>query len=582
MQPFSHLSGILQCTMKLWNFAILLIIMLSFPEGFQANAQAHQKIDSLARLLSKYPQEDSLRVRLLNQLGFEYWTINPQQSERYGREAHRLATQLNDETGLAMAYRVVGVSYWSRGEFYHALVHLFKSQELYKKLGDHLGEGNATMNIGLVYADQKDYGRALEHFLRANQLFEKLGRDDRIGITYNKIGSVYLEKGELDKASKYLFDGLDIHTRNNFAFGILEACNRIGLYYRDKGELKEAENYLMRSLAIAEENKDLEHLVKNLENLASVYIRQGNLGKAKSFLDRALPLAQEHQYKKWLRDIYNDYKDLYALRNDYTRAFTYAEKFEAIKDSIFSEEKAAQLANLELEHQMAEQQQAIKLKEKEIQLLQQQTRFDKLIRVSLISGTILVLILVYIVLRNQRYRYKKNQELLEQNQALAEKELENARLKEIELQQALEFKNKELTSYTVNFIRKNELIEELKEKIISLKNTSPQPQTELNTLLNLVQQNTSIDRDWDDFKRTFENVHHNFFGNLLNQYPDLTPAELRLCALICLNLSAKEMASLMGISPDSVKTARYRLRKKFGLEQEQGLDEFVVRFTQLP
>lgn len=568
--------------MKLRNFAILLITLLSVPEGFQANAQAHQKIDSLTQLLNKHPLEDTLRVRLLNELGFEYWTINPQQSERYGREAQRLATQLNDENGLAMANRVVGVSYWSRGEFYQALVHLFKSQELYKKLGDHLGEGNATMNIGLVYADQKDHGRALEHFLRANQLFEKLGREDRIGITYNKIGSVYLEKGELDKAGKYLFDGLDIHTRNNFSFGILEACNRIGLYYRDKGELKEAEDYLQRSLAIAEQNKDREHLVKNLENLASVYIRQGNLIQAKSFLDRALPLAQEHQYKKWLRDIYKDYKDVYALRNDYTRAFAYAEKFEAIEDSIFSEEKAAQLANLELEHQMAEQQQAIKLKEKEILLLQQQTRFDKLIKISLISGTILVLILVYIVLRNQRYRYKKNQELLERNHALAEKELENARLKEIELQQALTFKNKELTAYTVNFIRKNELIEELKEKIISLKNTSHQPQTELNTLLNLVQQNTSIDRDWDDFKRTFENVHHNFFGNLLNQYPDLTPAELRLCALICLNLSAKEMASLMGISPDSVKTARYRLRKKFGLEQEQGLDEFVLRFTQLP
>ena len=568
--------------MKLRNFTILLITLLSLPEGFQANAQAHQKIDSLTQLLARHTQEDTLKVRLLNELGFEYWTINPQQSERYGREAHRLATQLNDENGLAMANRVVGVSYWSRGEFYQALVHLFKSQELYKKLGDHLGEGNATMNIGLVYADQKDHGRALEHFLRANQLFEKLGREDRIGITYNKIGSVYLEKGELDKAGKYLFDGLDIHTRNNFSFGILEACNRIGLYYRDKGELKEAEDYLQRSLAIAEQNKDREHLVKNLENLASVYIRQGNLIQAKSFLDRALPLAQEHQYKKWLRDIYKDYKDVYALRNDYTRAFAYAEKFEAIKDSIFSEEKAAQLANLELEHQMAEQQQAIKLKEKEILLLQQQTRFDKLIKISLISGTILVLILVYIVLRNQRYRYKKNQELLERNHALAEKELENARLKEIELQQALTFKNKELTAYTVNFIRKNELIEELKEKIISLKNTSHQPQTELNTLLNLVQQNTSIDRDWDDFKRTFENVHHNFFGNLLNQYPDLTPAELRLCALICLNLSAKEMASLMGISPDSVKTARYRLRKKFGLDQEQGLDEFVLRFTQLP
>jgi len=567
--------------MKSRFILLITIAILSLPERFQANAQAYQKIDSLSQLLARHLLEDSLRVELLNQLGFEYWTVDPLKSEHYGREALRLATQFQYKNGLAMAYRVVGVSYWSRGEFYQALIHLFKSQEVYRNLADRLGEGNTIMNIGLVYADQKDYGRALEHFLRAIQLFEKLGREDRIGITYNKIGSVYLEKGELDKASKYLFDGLDIHTRNDFSFGILEACNRIGLYYRDKGELKEAEDYMNRSLVISEQNKDQEHIVKNLENLASVYIRQGNLSKAKSFLDRALPLAQEHQYKKWLRDIYKDYKDLYALQKDYSRAFVYTEKFEAIKDSIFSEEKAAQLANLELEHQMAEQQQAIKLKEREILFLQQKARFDRLIKISLITGSIFILVLVYILLRSQRYRYKKNQELLERNHALAEKELENARLKEIDLQQALDFKNKELTSYTVNFIRKNELIEELKEKITALKNTSPESQKELNTILSMVQQNTSIDRDWDDFKRTFENVHHNFFGNLLSRFPELTQSELRLSALICLNLSAKEMAALLSISPDSVKTARYRLRKKFGLEQDQGLDEFVLRFTQL-
>jgi DNA-binding CsgD family transcriptional regulator/cell division protein FtsL len=541
--------------------------------------QAYQKIDSLNQVLATNPQHDTTRINLLNQLGFEYWTIDPSQSERYGREALKLSSGLNFLTGSAMAYRVIGVSYWSRGEFYPALVHLFKSQQAYKDLNDLLGEGNSTMNIGLVYADQKDYGRALEHFLRANQLFEKLNREDRIGITYNKIGSVYLEKGELDKASRYLFNGMEIHRKNDFHFGIMEAGNRIGLYYREKGELKEAERYLEQSLAIAQQNKDQEHMAKNLENLASIYIIRGELNKAESYLDNALPIAQNNQYKKWVRDIYKDYRDIHVLRKNFNRAFYYSEKYEAIKDSIFSEEKAAQIANLELEHQTAEQQQALKLKEKEILLLQQQARFDRLVKVFLISGAILMLVIVYIVFYNQRYRHKKNQELLERSRELAEKKLENARLKEIDLQHALEFKNKELTSYTVNFIRKNELIETLRDKLLSLKNSIPDPPRELNALLNLVQQNTSIDKDWDDFKRTFENVHQHFFGKMLALYPDLTQSELKLSALICLNLSVKEMASLMGISPDSVKTARYRLRKKLGLEPDQSLVDFIIRFS---
>ncbi len=112
-----------------------------------------------------------------------------------------------------------------------------------------------------------------------------------------------------------------------------------------------------------------------------------------------------------------------------------------------------------------------------------------------------------------------------------------------------------------------------------MRNALPEQSKELTPLYSLLQQTPGIDKDWEDFKRTFENVHHNFFGRLLEQDPDLTQSELRLCALICLNLSIKEMSSLMGISPDSVKTARYRLRKRFNLQQDQNLADFVIAFS---
>jgi tetratricopeptide (TPR) repeat protein len=544
-------------------------------------AQALEKIDSLSKLLNRDTARDTLRVDRLNQTGFEYWTIDPAQSERYGHEALELAEELQYLRGQAMAHRVIGVSFWSRGDFYKALSSLFNSQKLYHAAADRLGEANAIMNVGLVYADEKDYGRALENFQYALQLFEKEGQQERVAITYNKIGTVYLEKGDRETARRYLEDAMAIHVRSNFSFGIMETANRMGLLARAEGNYREAESYLQQSLSLATNNKDQEHTIKNLENLASVAILQKKYALAKTYLDQAFPLAKSNRYLKALRDILFDYKNISVAQKNYADAFRYLEQYEAVKDSIFSLEKAAQVANLELEFQTAQQRQALKLREQEIELLKQQTRLESVIRLALIIGIVLLVTAAVLMIRFQRLRYRARQQLMARDHQLAKAELENARLRQEELQQSLEFKNKELASYTVNFIRKNELIENLKERLDSLKSTLPEQSRELHSLHTLIQHNTNIDRDWEDFKRTFENVHHNFFARLLEFQPDLTQSELRLCALICLNLSGKEMASLMGISPDSVKTARYRLRKKLNLEQDQNLTDFVIGFSRI-
>jgi tetratricopeptide (TPR) repeat protein/DNA-binding CsgD family transcriptional regulator len=557
-------------------FVLGLLLMITAGKTL---GQARQKIDSLSLLLNQHHANDTTRVILLNQIGFEYWTIDPLQSEKYGLEAFRLSENLAYTQGMAMAHRVVGVSYWSRGDYFKALTHLYSSQKLYKTINDLLGEANSTMNIGLVYADQKDSGRALENFQYAIQLFERLGHRDRVGITYNKIGTVYLEKADFNRAKEYLVKGIKIHQENNFAFGIMEASNRLGLLAHETGDEAEAIHQLEYSLSLARKGNDIEHTVKNLENLASVYIAKKQFDNAKTLLDEAYPLAIAHQYRKWLRDIYRDYKDLYTARQDYGRALDFTTKFEAIKDSIFSEEKAAQLANLQVEYQTAQQQQALRLREQQIMLLQQESKIDRLVNLFLIAGIGLLLVSAFLLFQYQKIRYKQKQVAIEREHEISKIELENIQLREEELKRSLEFRNKELTAYTVNFIRKNELIENIKERLDALRQAMPEHTKAFSPLYSLVQQNPGIDKDWEDFKRTFENVHQNFFSRLLERCPELTQSELRLCALICLNLSIKEMASLMGISPDSVKTARYRLRKRLNLDQEQNLTDFVIGFA---
>lgn len=560
--------------MKIVGYFIFGLLLLCHGFGF---GQAQYKIDSLHQVLGSVHQtKDTLHVDVLNQIGFEYWTIDPAKSERYGKEALAISESIKYTRGKAMAHRVIGVSHWSRGDYLNALTHLFESQNFYKASKDLLGEANSTMNIGMVYADQKDFGRALENYQYANQLFEKLGKRDRIGTAFDKIGTVYLEKGDLDKAFDYLHRGLEIHQENKFLFGVMEACNRLGLLYKERGEYNMAMEYLKRSRAISLAHNDNEHITKNNENIASVFIKLGLMDSAKYYLDEAYPIAVTGQYHKWLRDILKDYRDIFVSKKDYEKAFLYGEHYEKLKDSIFSEEKRSQITNLQFEHQMAQQQQALKLHEKQIVLLQQEKRLERFLIFGLAGGIIALLGGGVYFIRQQRIRYRQNQGIAERKRKLATIELENAKLREDELKKSLDFKNKELTSYTINFIQKNELIESIRQQLDGLKKIIPAE--ELKGINTLIRKSASVDNDWEDFKRTFENVHHNFFAKLLDQYPDLTAAELRLCALICLNLSIKEMASLLGISADSVKTARYRLRKRFNLGQHQNLTDFVIGF----
>jgi DNA-binding CsgD family transcriptional regulator len=277
-------------------------------------------------------------------------------------------------------------------------------------------------------------------------------------------------------------------------------------------------------------------------------------------------------------------KQLAKDRGNYQQALEYAELYNIVKDSLFNAEKLREFVRLENRYELEKNAQELKLKEQEVSLLKRDSQISALWRNLLIVGILAVIIISYFIYSRQRINIKRKKELFEKNEeiyraneALSQAELENARLKEIELNQKIEFKNKELTSYTLNFIQKNELMEEVKSSIDELKKTQDQETIrKLNALKKTVSSSVHIDKDWQDFKRQFEEVHSNFFSVLKGKYPDLTNNELKLCALLKLNMNLKEAATVMGISPESVKTARYRLRKKLGLGREDNLVEYVI------
>lgn len=154
--------------------------------------------------------------------------------------------------------------------------------------------------------------------------------------------------------------------------------------------------------------------------------------------------------------------------------------------------------------------------------------------------------------------------------------IQHNRLEREKLDAELEFKKKELTSHALHLAQKNKVLEELKQKVRDLQHVNHKPGN-YKQLLQMINFNLHSDDNWDTFRKYFEEVHKDFNSTVKKKYPAITANELRLMALMKLNLSSKEIANLFNITQEGIKKARYRLRKKMNISSEESLDDLIIK-----
>lgn len=537
----------------------LLPLVLLLTIGF---VSLSQEIDSLEQVLKEETLDPNSRVKVLNQLGYEYWIVNPVQSVIYGQQARALANVIEDTVGLAFSNRVIGVANWAKGSYDDGLKYLFESLELYQSLNDSVGEANCRMNIGLIYADRVDYDRALTFYFDALKLFEDTKAVGRTGTTYTKIASIFIDQKKYDAASDFLKRAVKIHQTYAFSYGESEAYNRLGILKTAVGEYDSAYFYLNRSLEMSDQIGDLDGQIKTLVDLAKASLKQNDLRSTEKYLLDALPEARRIGAHKWLKEIYENLQVVNRRKGDLEKALLYYDQYILERDSIFNEETINNISRLEEQLANVETERQIKAREQQIVILQQDAALQR-------NGVILLTVGLLMVITFSAL-------LITRRQALAKRRESEARAMAEKAQQEVEHKNRELSSYTVNFVQKNRLFEELIDSIQQIKKRSTSDvNKDLTSLEKTVKKNIQIDKDWQDFKLRFENVHQGFFDKLHEKFPALTNNDLRLSVLVKMNFSIKEIGDMFGISPESVKTARYRLKKKLNLPSEQNLNEFL-------
>ena len=194
--------------------------------------------------------------------------------------------------------------------------------------------------------------------------------------------------------------------------------------------------------------------------------------------------------------------------------------------------------------------------------------------------TVYVVILVFLslLINNFYTRYYRRQQIKyveETKKELALKELSNTKAlveaKNDQLNQRIENKNRELAISTMSMIKKNTLLGSIKDQLVKVTDLS-----EIKKVVRNIDQNINNDDDWNFFEEAFNNADQDFLKKIKEIHPKLTPNDLRLCAYLRLNLSSKEIASLLNISSKSVEIKRYRLRKRMNLDHGTNLIGYIL------
>lgn len=555
----------------------------------QSGSEALPLPDSLVGKMKEYNRLDAKRAEVLGQAVMFYYDQAMakdrsllDEGEFYIKELESLSNVLKDRYWLAHSKYYYGLYALERYEYGKSILYLKqalhiaetlpKSKEtemliarIYLTLSgcytdwNMLPEALECVEAGLPYAERVQFSNVQIGFIANKgtilcnmgryqdgiEIFKKMWEKSKKNINVNWLGNianVYSVLGEYDSCIRYCDSILNLNCNS---YDKARAYHHKGNCLAEFGQLEEAGKQYMNAQEFVYEYNDNKLFGEHYWFLSNLNMRKQQFDEALDYADSSILYLEATRNENLLRqalslkaDILKEMKQPELEAECLRKVMKIADSIREVQNVKKVDELNYQKAVLNLDAQYRT----------EKELFRQRSRFLLLLACGI---TILSAIIVVLLLKN-----KKQKKTL--------------------LQQELELRNREITAKSMGKMQSNEMLNDVIEKLSEMeehpeKNMLPAAIRDLKTL---------VDADTrKDFDLHFVRMHPDFYQKLLTDFPKLTQNELRLCAFIKSNLSIKEIAAINGISADSVKTARKRLRKSLNLTGEDvSLLEFLSKY----
>jgi len=474
-----------------------------------------------------------------------------QQAIETAREAIE-TLKSNDASHLSAFYRLIGFAYWKQGDLKEAVVHSQQALSFAMKSAEQNLELLARQNLALFYIYLDDYDEALSHLHLALSLAQELGAQEQLAILHNYIGLIHLNQGKYELALPEFEQSRQIAETFGFQRHLHTAHHNLGNVYARLGELHSNPNDLQHALKFFEESLQNEEALKDdntlafyHNNIGNVHKLLGNRQKALEHYHHALMLSQKIGAKYACIDVLINLGFFYTEDGDWTTAHTYLTEALTLSESVQSDSQISDIldALTQLYKSQGRYREALEVQERLNQV--QRNIFNA----------------------NADARLKKLQLSMQIDRYIQERNT---------LEAELARKQSALQALTLTLTQNSQLIAELRDELLKLKN-SPSSERHFDALLQKLNAHASQNQNSQLLQQQFELLYPNFLTRLSQAFPQLTPTELKLCALLKNNLSSKDIARLLNISVRSVESHRLSIRTKLRLKRKDNLVQFLTR-----
>lgn len=368
------------------------------------------------------------------------------------------------------------------------------------------------------------------------------------GVTHT-LAIVAYESGDYTEAEQWYYEAMDWAIKQDDYFRVAKIkLNLAKLLYFTKQSFEQALDLLLDARIYFEQNDDIVHLQDCDSEIGQVYCYQNDVENALKYTENSIVIARKFDNKRAL---------IYSLGN---LAFIYA------RHDMLNQSLEPLLESLALLKEYPNP-----VSERKVYYLLYQISFAmedyKKAYEYLHNYMEIVLLLKEESASLTAMRYKAVYEI---EKAHYENQL--LRIKAEKLEQEIEYKTKELTSLALRIAQKNEVMGVLLEKVNTLHSKEVQSMEDVRSQIISSMRN---DKGWEYFEKQFKLVHFDFIERLSRLYPTLSPSELKVCALMKINLTTKEMSNLLCQSERSIETYRYRIRKKIHLSSNRNLVTYL-------
>lgn len=413
--------------------------------SFHCFAQ-NSKIDSIKKVISA-SKEDTLKVNSLISLSKEFLSISPQETINYAITARDLAQKTDFKSGLAYAYKNIGIAYFTLGNYVGSLENYNHSLAVFDSLKDKSGVANILSNEGAVYFNQGDDEKALELYLKALQVSEAIGDTLRMLTALQNIGAVYYHKPSTrDQALGYYLRALPMSEslKNNDAIGTITVnigelyllkenydsaliyfqksmaaykgsenipytLNDIGKVYQKRKDFQTAIKYHQEAFDISEKLNSKVDMGQSLLGLGDTYMGQGDVAEAIDYYKQSETILKEISSANYdLESAYRGLAAAYSSQSDFKNAFKYETLFTGVKDSLYNLDIAKKLSSLQFNFDIQKKQSQIDLLKKDQVLQDLDLKKQKLAKNALMIGLGLLFFIAIILYRNYWQKIKTN------------------------------------------------------------------------------------------------------------------------------------------------------------------------------